>query len=122
MKGGSIINLTSTIGHELFHADDPFLSDSVQEELRAYQYGDRIANWMGVNQNTHGFSALNSNSLNDLLVALAELTKKGMPKFYQTLPLFAAKNRFDDLALAIREGLGIYSNPLLEMNNLVRIR
>jgi RHS repeat-associated protein len=96
--------LASLLGHELFHANDPWLSDSIQEELRAYQYGDQIAAYLHSDYSS-GFSDLNPNSKECLETAQRRMLVDSMPDFYTTLPLYSVNNRFADLYWAIREGL-----------------
>jgi RHS repeat-associated protein len=97
--------LAPLLGHELYHANDPFLSDSIQEELNAYQYGDKVAVYANLPYRS-GFGKYDVNTRADMERA-REIMVKGlnMPKFYKTLPLYSATNRFGDLIDAIGEGL-----------------
>jgi hypothetical protein len=105
-------NLAPLLGHELYHADDPLLSDSIEEELRAYQYGDRISTSAGLSYNS-GFGGFDPNTLTGLYGAALKMLDKRMPEFYRTLPLHSVKSGYEDFQWAIREGLNVDNCPSL---------
>ena len=65
--------------HELFHANDPWLSDSVQEELMAFQFAIRVARYYdpGTNYNPFKFASLNPYNEDDLNIAQQKLYDTG---------------------------------------------
>jgi hypothetical protein len=98
-QSGSLSKTAAILGHELIHADDPLLSDSVQEELRAFQFEDRVR---------HRFSGsykrqyqgtllvdLDPSSADDLQVAYDYMNQDYMPPWYSGLPLYPAPSYLD---------------------------
>jgi RHS repeat-associated protein len=106
MAGLSGTKLAPILGHELYHANDPRLSDSIQEEVRAYEYGDRIAYTLD-RRGTYDWFPPGSRTLQK---AQQALTVEKMPQFYSSLPRFSADNRWSDLSKGLLELLD-YFNP-----------
>jgi RHS repeat-associated protein len=105
--------LLTIIAHEIFHANDPRLSDSVQEELRAYKFADRVAREKGLPYRS-GYGGLDAGNRRHLDEAFSRLTTQpSQPPFYKTLPPYAATNRADDLIVAASQGLWSVSPSLV---------
>lgn len=108
--------LTPLLAHELYHAHDSTLSDSVQEEVRAYQLEDKVADRLnplpnGLQNNTLGLRSIDSTNISQLQVAYRALNANGKdsPPFYKTLPLLPASNGLVDVSYGACEVAGV--NP-----------
>ncbi len=118
----SMINssLPATLGHELYHAHDKWYSDSIQEELKAYQYEIGIRDYLihGVSDYHPEFRSLDPKNFRDLITAKMVLTGQGIPEFYRTLPLYAPSNAVEDLCWGVRQIIGFKAPSVLqEINN-----
>ena len=101
---GATSGLAAQLGHELYHAADPWVSDSIQEELNAYQFGDRVNDFQIGSKNQYGLSGYNPNSRDNLLTVRGILDKMGN-QVYNSLDLFPVTNRFMDFHNAASQGL-----------------
>ena len=91
--------LAVLLAHELYHAQDPLLSDSIYEEMKAYQFGDRVAAKHGLPGS--GYSGLNPNTLEGRLDAWYGMTQApNQPAFYTSLSLRPAADKWEDLKVA----------------------
>jgi hypothetical protein len=71
----------------------------MQEEVRAYQYQDRIEEYLYGGPIDHAFDALNPNIGGDLKQA-QDILGGSNNRLYGSLTLFPASNRWEDLAYA----------------------
>jgi RHS repeat-associated protein len=91
------------LAHELFHAADPWVSDSIQEEVKAYQFGDKIDDLVSGVSRQHGLSSIDPNNLESLRAAQIFLKNEG--QLYDSLNLLPAGNRLNDFHDSISQGL-----------------
>jgi hypothetical protein len=100
------LDRVALLAHELSHAYDLLLSDSVQEELLAYQFGDWVADKLSrrSSRNTFGLRYLDPFNQADLQEAQSVLTQPGRLLFYRTLPLFPAAKGLEDFTVAASQG------------------
>lgn len=97
-------NLVPSLAHELYHANDSRLSDSVQEEVMAYRFGDQVADELtpGVSHNSFSLRGLNIDNNSDLKKAYATLSSQC--SLYEALPFRPAAKGTNDLCVALTQG------------------
>ena len=97
-------NLVPSLAHELYHANDSRLSDSVQEEVMDYRFGDQVADELtpGVSHNSFSLRGLNIDNNSDLKKAYATLSSQC--SLYEALPFRPAAKGTNDLCVALTQG------------------
>jgi hypothetical protein len=98
LKNSSIQNLAASLSHELFHVLQGRFSDSIEEEVGAYQYQNKIAGALGVDPGFAGrFSNINIQSNSELNIAKGIMTGEGQSKhMYGSLPYRPASNPYGE--------------------------
>lgn len=97
-QGATAADVAPLLAHELSHAAESRLSDSVQEEVIAYQFADKVSG------NPGPFSGLDPDKRADLVTAQDRLGNLP-PPLYDALHLYPASNRWEDLYYASDQAL-----------------